>query len=237
MRSSERHHLKEDQFAAATMDKLSWAVDHRTAFLYGSIVIVVLLALLIGGFYYQQSREQKASVLLGDALLTYAAPLRPAGSPEVPGQPSFTSAAERAKAASVKLSAVVQQYRRTDSGTNAQYFLGLAAEDVGDNAKAEDDFKKVVSSRNKDVAALAKSALAALYHDTGRDQQAIEIYKSLIEKPTNSVPKAQSQFALAEIYATKDASQARRIYEEVSKDNAGGPLANLAMSRMMALPK
>lgn len=234
MRSSERHQLKQDQFAAATMDKLSWAVEHRNPLLYVGLAVVVVLLLAIGAFYYQQSREQKASILLGDALATYSSPLRPAGSPEIPGQPSFTSAAERAKAATGKLDEVVQKYRRTDSGTNAEYFLGLAAEDMVDNAKAEEHFKKVSGSGNKEISALAKSALAALYHETGRDQQAIELYKALIEKSTNSVPKPQSQLALAEIYAPKDAVQARRIYEEIAKENAGNPIGNFAMSRITA---
>jgi tetratricopeptide (TPR) repeat protein len=237
LRSSERHQLKQDQFAAATMDKLSWAVENRNTLLYGGLALVVVLLIAIGAFYYQQSREQKASVLLGDAVMTYSSPLRPAGSPEVQGQPSFTSASDRAKAAATKLNEVVEKYGRTDSGINAQYFLGLAAEDMGDNGKAEAQFKKVADSGNKDVAALAKRALAELYHDTGKDQQAIDLYKGLIEKPTNSVPKVQAQLALADIYGLKDPSQAKRIYDEVVKENPGGAIANLVMTRMASLNK
>jgi tetratricopeptide (TPR) repeat protein len=237
LRSSERHQLKQDQFAAATMDKLTWAVEHRNPLLYVGLALVVVLLLAIGAFYYQQSREQKASVMLGDALMTYSTPLRPAGSPEIPGQPSFASVGDRAKATSAKLNEIVQKYGRTDSGVNAQYFLGLTAEDMGDNAKAEEQFKKVASSGNKDIAGLANRALAELYHDTGRDQQAIEIYKKLIEKPVNSVPKVQSQLALAEIYESKDSSQAKRIYEEIAKQNAGNPFGNLAMSKAGSLNK
>jgi tetratricopeptide (TPR) repeat protein len=237
LRSTERHQLKQDQFAAATMDKLSWAVEHRNPLLYAGLAIVVLLLIAVGAFYYQQSREQKASILLGDALLTYSSPLRPAGTPEIPGQTSYTNANDRAKAVAAKLNEVVDKYGRTDSGANAQYFLGLAAKDMGDNGKAEEHFKKVADFRNKDLSALGKSALAALYHETGRDQQSIELYKGLIDKPTNSVPKPQSQLALAEIYAPKDGAQARKILEEVAKENAGNPIGNLAMTRMTGLNK
>lgn len=235
MRSSERHHLKEDQFAAATMDKLSWAVEHRNPMLVAGAILVVVLLALISGFYYQQSRVQRASVLLGEALQLYSAPIRPAGSPEIPGQPTFTSIADRAKASSDKFVAVSENYGRTDSGVMANYFLGLAAEDMNDNAKAEEYLKKVSESGNKDVAALAKSALASLYHDTNRDQLAIDLYKQLIEKPTNTVPKSSAQIALADLYAAKDPMQARKLYEEVQKDNADNPAGQVAASKLQAL--
>lgn len=235
MRSSERHHLKEDQFAAATMDKLSWAVEHRNPMLVGGAIIVVVLLVLIGGFYYQQNREQHSSILLGEALQTYSAPIRPAGSPEVPGQPSFTSVPDRAKAASNKLVEISEKYGRTDSGAMANYFLGLCAEDMNDNAKAEEYLKKVSGSGNKDLAALAKNALASLYHDTGRDQLAIDLYKQLIEKPTNTVPKPSAQIALADLYAAKDPLQARKLYEEVQKDNADNLVGQVVGSKLQGL--
>jgi len=235
LRSSERHHLKEDQFAAATMDKLSWAVEHRNPMLLGGTILIVVLLLLIGGFYYQQSREQKASALLGEALQQYSAPIVPAGTPAPPGQPVFSSVTDRAKAASNKLIEVSEKYGRTDSGTLSNYFLGLCAQDMSDNGKAEEYFRKVSDSGNKDLAALAKNALASLYHDTNRDQLAIDIYKQLIEKPTNTVPKASAQISLADLYSAKDPSQARKLYEEVQKDNSDNPIGQLASTKLQAL--
>jgi tetratricopeptide (TPR) repeat protein len=235
LRSSERRQLKQDQFAAATVDKLSWAVEHRNTLLVAGGSLVLLALLLIGGFYYQQRREQQASVLLGSALQLYYAPIRPAGSAEIPGQTTFTSVADRAKATSTKLVEVSQNYGRTDSGAMAKYFLGLTAQDMNDTAKAEEYFKKVSNTGNRDLAALAKSALASLYRDTNRDQQAIELYKQLIEKPTNTVPKSSSQMALADIYATKDPAQARKLLEEIQKDNADNLVGNIAQSKLASL--
>jgi len=217
------------------MDKLSWAVEHRNPVILGGGILVIVLLLLIGGFYYQQSREQKASVLLGDALQTYSSPIVPAGTPATPGQPSFTSVSDRAKAASNKFIEVADKYGHTDSGSMASYFLGLCAEDMNDNGKAEEYFRKVSDSGNKDLAALAKSALASLYHDTNRDQLAIDIYKQLIEKPTNTVPKPSAQIALAELYAAKDPSQAKKIYEEVQKDNSDNAIGQLASTKLQTL--
>lgn len=217
------------------MEKLDWAVEHRKTLIIGGSILIVVLLLLIGGFYYQQNREQKASVLLGEALQLYQAPIVPAGTPATPGVTTFTSVADRAKAASNKLVEVYDKYSHTDSGGMAGYFLGLCAEDMNDNVKAEEYLKKASDSGNKDLAALAKNALASLYHDTSRDQMAIDLYKQLIEKPTNTVPKPSAQIALADLYASKDPAQARKLYEDVQKENADNAIGQLAATKLQSL--
>jgi tetratricopeptide (TPR) repeat protein len=236
LRSSERHQLKQDQFAVKTQETLDWAAEHRNPLTYGLIAIALVLAIGAGAFYYQQNREQKASAMLGDALLVFNAPLRQAGTPETPGVPSFLSAAERARAASEKLLPVTQKYSHTDAATLANYFLGLSAEDMNDNAKAEQFLKVAADSGNKDTSALAKSALAALYHGTGRDQDAINLYQQLIAKPTNTISKASAQMSLAGLYETKNPTEARKLYEEVikDKDNAA-QVVSLANTKIAAL--
>ena len=236
MRSSERQKLKQDQFAAKTAETLDWASTHQSALTYGTIVVVVIAALLIGGFYYQQSREQAASALLSQGLEQYGAPIVPAGTPAQPGFTMFYNANDRAKAASTKFIEVSQKYSHTDAGTLAKYFLGLASEDMNDNAKAEEYLKDVASSAPKDTAALAKEALAALYHNEGRDQDAINLYKELIDKPTNTVSKATAQMDLASLYEAKDPTAAKKIYTEIASDkNNAEQVIALANTRMAAL--
>jgi tetratricopeptide (TPR) repeat protein len=236
LRSSERHQLKQDQFAAKTQETLDWASRHQNALSYATIAIVVIAAIGIGGFYYQQKREQAASALLSQGIEEYSSQLVPAGTPPVPGQPMFSTAADRAKSASNRFVEVSQKYTHTDAGTLAKYFLGLAAEDMNDNAKAESYLKDVSGSGNKDTAALAKAALAGLYHDQGKDQDAINLYKELIDKPTNTVSKTSAKMQLAEIYETKDPAQAKKLYTEIAtdKDNAE-PVINLANTRMAGI--
>ncbi|HVZ16296.1 MAG TPA: tetratricopeptide repeat protein [Terriglobales bacterium] len=176
MRSSERHQLKQDQFAAKTQETLDWASQHQNALTYWTIGIVVIVALAIAAFYYQQSREQNASALLGTAIEEYSSPIVLPGTPPIPGTPMFTSVSDRAKSASGKFLEISEKYTHTDAGTLAKYFLGLTAEDMNDNTKAEAYLKEASDSSNNDTASLAKSALASLYHDEGRDQDAIKLY-------------------------------------------------------------
>jgi tetratricopeptide (TPR) repeat protein len=236
LRSSERHHLKQDQFAVKTQETLDWASAHRNPLFYAVLAIILVLALGIGGFYYQQNREQNASALLGEALTVFNTPLTPAGTAPTAGVPSFASSSDRAKAASAKLSQVADKYSHTDAGTLAKYFLGLSAEEMNDKSKAEQYLKEVADSGNKDTAALAKSALASLYHDSGRDQDAINLYKQLIDKPTNTVSRATAQLSLADIYESKSPADARKLYEDVikNKDNAE-QVISIANARMATL--
>ena len=235
MRAQTRHQLKQDRFAEATGETVQWAVQHQKKLIMVAVVVAVIAAAALGSWYYEQNQDSAASVDLAKALNTYSAPLRPAGMPPDPQFQTFTSSEERAKAAQPEFRAIVEKDRHTNSAQIAQYFLGLTDLDLGDQAGAERELKQVAGARNHDVSSLAKLALASLYHDTNRDPQAIELYKDLIAKPTRTVSKARAQLELATLYQTKDPQEARKILEQVSKDNPGSPAAQIANMHMEGL--
>jgi len=108
--------------------------------------------------------------------------------------------------------------------------------DLGDHAAAERAFQEVASVGNDDLAALARLALASVYRSQGRFKEALEIYKKLADKPTVSVGKAT---ALLEEAATYEASQqpleAKRIYEQVQKENPTTDAAQIASARLQEI--
>ena len=75
---------------------------------------------------------------------------------------------------------------------------------MSDNAAAERNFKEVVSAGNREVASVAKSALASLYGQTNRTKEAVALYQELINKPTASVSKVTAQLQLAELYQSSN---------------------------------
>ncbi|HXZ79574.1 MAG TPA: tetratricopeptide repeat protein [Terriglobales bacterium] len=235
MRSTQRHQLKEDQFAHTVTEQLQWAAEHRKPLVYGGVIAAVLVVVLLGGWYYMQSQEQQAAVAVGSALRTHNAPLRPADSPPTPEQESYTSAAERAKAAIPKLRQVADKYSHTPSGRLARYFLGLSLMDSGDNSGAEAQLQRVANSSDKNLASLAKMTLASLYRQTNRDRQAIQLYKELADKPTDAVAKPAAQLELASLYATKDPTEARKLYEQIKRDSPNSAAASIATTKMAEL--
>ena len=240
MRAETRHRLKEDKFSRATIGAaeatVHWSEEHKSRLIVGAVVVAVVLAATIGGWYYLNQQDQKASMLLNQAVRTMDTQLRPAGAPAEPDIPSFSSAKERTTAAHKQFQAIVDQYPHTRTAEFARYFLGLTSSQLGDNAAAEVDLKAVASTHNEDLAALAKLALAAVYRDTNRTKDAIDLYNQLIAKPTRSVGKAMVQMELANTYAsTQQPADAKRVYEQIQKENPASEVAQLATQKLQQL--
>jgi len=236
VRSYTRHQLKQDSFRTSTTETISWAVEHRSQVTAAVVAVVVLLAVIIGGWAYVNYRDQQGRSELAGAIQKYDAPIRPAGTPATPDMLSFGSIQERAKAANGDFTRIAGKYSFTQSGRVARYFAGVTLHDMGDNAGAEKDLKEVADSRYKEIASLAKLALASIYHDTNRDPQAIEIYKQLADHPTVSVGKSTAQFLLASLYEeVHQPDEARKLYQQMQKEGPSSPAAQMAAQRLQAL--
>lgn len=235
MRSYTRHQLKQDQFTATAKETMSWAVEHRKKLTTGGIIVAVVAALVLGGWSFIRYQETSANAALSTAMTTYSAPLLPPGTPATPGVVAFASSQDRAKAARPQFLKVASDHGITRSGVIAHYFVGLTDIDLGDYKDAESQLQQVAGSRHQDLAALAKFALANVYRQTNRDAQAIQLYKDLIDHPATTVPKASAQLELAALYAPKQPADARKIYEDIRKENPQGPAATVAASRLEEL--
>ena len=225
MDTQTRHALKQDKFVQATTSGLSWIELHRSQVIRASVIAVVILAAIIGSAAFYEHRTAQASLALGQALEIYNTPLRQPGEPE---DGSFSTAADRAKAANRQFVDVANRYGSLEPGKVALYFAGLTDIDLGKTADAEGSLKQVAGSYHKDLASLAKVALANLYVQTGKTPQAIDLYKQLIAKPTDTVPASAAQLQLAALYERTDPQQAKQIYavlKDKDKATAAGQIA------------
>lgn len=227
-----RHQLKEDRFAEAVQDQMSWAVEHRKLLTSIAIVAAAVVVLLVAGFFYLQQRDEKASVAVGAALRTYETPLRPAGTPQEPNTLSFTSAKERAQAAQKEFRQVAQDYPHTRSADFAQYWVGVTALDLGDYKTAEQQLQPLAGSRARELAALAKFALASVYRAQGKEGSAIQLYKELIEHPAVTVPKSTAQLELASVYEGTQPAEAARLYQQIRTEDPNGAAAQIAGGKL-----
>jgi tetratricopeptide (TPR) repeat protein len=235
VRRSTRHQLKQDQFTAAAQETVSWAVEHRNKLMYGGGALAVVLAIVIGGWAYYQHQNEAAGVALGHALQVYQAPVTGAEQSPTPSTTAFGSVEQRAKAAHAEFAKVVQEYPHTRSAEIARYFLGLTHAQAGESTEAEAELKQAAGSGPADVAALAKYALAAQYRKQGKDAEAVKLYRDLIDHPSDTVPKAEAQLALAEVYEAKQPQDARNLYQQVQREDPQGPAAQIAANRLSGL--
>jgi TolA-binding protein len=240
VRAETRHQLKQDAFSRVTIDAAEktadWTVAHRTTIIIASIAIAIVLGAVIGGWYYLNAQDEKASLDLSQAVRTMDTQLRAEGTPEQPDFRTFTSSKARAQAAQKQFQAIVDKYPHTRTADMAHYFLGVTAANLSDYATAERDFKEVISSGNREVAAVAKSALASLYGQTNRVKEAVALYQELINKPTASVSKVTAQLQLADLYhSSNQPLEAKRVYEQIKKENPGAEAGQLATQKLTEL--
>jgi len=227
-----RHALKGDKFAQATKTSVTWLSGHRTNVVRWAVSAAVVLVLGIGLIVYWNVQESKAETALGEALDTYAAPLALPGAPAQKGE--YATAADRSKAANQQFQAVADKYGWLPEGGKARYFTGVTDQEMGQTAAAETELKKVADSWNRNLANLAKVALASIYHQSGSDQQAIDLYNEIIAKPSDTVTAGTVQLDLADLYAaTGKQAQARALWAKLKdsdKDGAAGSIAAQKLS-------
>ena len=228
MDTQTRHALKQDRFVEATASGLGWLQLHRSNVIRVAVAVVLLVALVITGIVVYNSRSAGARNAFGQAMDIYNTPLHQPGQPATPGEPSYATAAERAKAANPLFVDVANHYGWFDAGANARYFAGLTYLDMGQTSQAEAALQKAVDSHDKNLAALAKMALAGVYGQSGRSGQAVDIYQQLIKNPTSTVPASAAKLQLAQLYETSNPAMAKKLYAELKdqdKNTAAGQIA------------
>ncbi len=240
MRAETRHQLKQDAFSRVTIGAAEktadWTVEHRSTIIISAIAAIIVIAAVVGGWYYLNAQDEKASLELSQAVRTMDTQLRPEGTPAQPDFPTFTSVKERSEAAQKQLQAIVDKYPHTRTADMAHYFLAVNAVNLSDNTAAERNFKLVVSAGNREVSSVAKDALASLYGQTNRVKDAVGLYQELINKPTISVSKVTAQLQLAELYQNSNQPlDAKRLYEQIKKDNPGNEAGQLAAQKLTQL--
>lgn len=231
MDTQTRHALKKDKFAQATASSVSWVGEHRSGVLQWVIAAVVVLALGIGAVVYWNLRTTAADSALGAAMDTYDGPLATPGAPAENGV--YSTAADRSRAANKQFLAVTQQYGWLPEGSKAHYFAGITDQELGQTAAAETELKTAAGAWDHNLSNLAKLALAGIYHQSGRDPQAIETYNQLIAKPSVTVSASVAQLDLADLYAaTGKQDQARALWAKVKDADKDGQAGTIATQKL-----
>ena len=233
MDTQTRHALKKDSFAQATATSVSWLSGHRSGVVRWIVSVAVVVVLGVAALVFWSVRSSAANTALGAALDVYSAPLAQPGVPVEKGV--YSTSGERSKAANQQFVAVASQYGWLSEGVKAHYFSGVTYAELGQNASAESELKIAADSWDRNVANLAKLALAGLYHQTARDPQAIDLYTSLAAKPSETVTVGVAKLNLADLYASAGKQdQARKLWAEVKDADKEGAAGSIAAQKLGA---
>src|SRR5215213_3603969 len=125
MKSTDRHKLKENEFAQ-TVARTRDIVNSRPQEITYAAVGVLVVAVAVGGFFtWKASRDGKATTLLASALATAEAPVvtppppAPGSAPPIQPPGSFRSEGERLEASVPLLQRAADGFPGSDAGITA----------------------------------------------------------------------------------------------------------------------
>ena len=228
-----RRTLRNDKFAQAAASSASWLGEHRSGALRLVTGIAAVLVVLIAALVYWNVRTAAADLALGGAMDVYNGPLAQPGEPPMAGV--YTTAQARDTEANREFVAVAHNFSGLPEAAKAHYFAGVTYEDLGENGPAESELKIAAGSWNRNLSNLAKLALAGLYGQTNRDDQAASLYQELANKPSVTVSASVAQLDLADLYASEGKrEQARALWAKIKDSDKEGAAGSIASEKLTA---
>jgi hypothetical protein len=227
-----RKELKKDKFAQEVGHTVEYLEHHkRQLVLYGSIAVAVVV-LVAGLFYYNRHQHTVRQQELRAAIATMEAPIGPS---PAPGVLTFSTQADKERAVTQTLTALVTRHSGSDEATIAQYYLGALALNQGKFDEAARLLKVAADSSATDYAALAKYTLAQVDATQGKTADADKMLRDLIAKPSLLVSKEEATLALARLLAPTRPDEARKLLEPLrTAPGAAGRAATATLADLGA---
>jgi TolA-binding protein len=196
MKSTERHKLKENEFAH-TMARTREMYDQRRNEITMVVVAVVAVVVLVGGYLaWSNWRDGKAQALLASALVVAEAPVYtpppPAPGSPAPVQPpgTFRTDRERLEAAVPRLQAAADAYPSSDPGLTARFRLAASLAELGRFAEAEQRYQEVLQKAGSSsiYRQTAKLGLGEVQLAQGKGDAAMTTFKELSTDSNSQLP-------------------------------------------------
>ena len=207
MKSTERHKLKEDEFARSVSAARDMVATRKSDILRLGVVVLAILAVVAGYTMWRQSRNTKAEAALASGLALYEAPVMtpaaPAPGSPIPVQQPGTYPSEKAKleAALPKLLEAADAYPSAQAGIAARYYAASALSALGRFAEAEQRYKEVVDKGGSSIyVRTARLGLADAQAAQRKFDEAITIYRELSTDARGEIPVDGVLMALGRTY-------------------------------------
>jgi len=191
MKSTERHHLKENEFARIAINARS-AVQARQRQITGVVIVLVLVAAAVIGYYAWRSHVQgQASVLLAEAIAVEQARIGPPpaeSSTAASTAPSFESERARSQAALTKYKTVADEYPATRAGLEGRYREAATRVTLGTFKEAANSYQMVIDGAGTDfLGQMARLGKAEAQARAGEYDDAIRIYNDLAQQKDDRI--------------------------------------------------
>jgi tetratricopeptide (TPR) repeat protein len=240
MKRTERHRLKENEVALSVARAKETFEIYRKPILAGAVALVVVLVAIAGIVLWRQQVDDKARMMLADAMAVEQAAVTPAPTPgqttPPPPQPgAYPSEAARDKAALEKFQAAANAYPSSKPGIAARYHAAATLAVLGRNADALKEYQEVVNraGANSLYGEMAKLGMADVETALGQYDQAIAHYSELANGKDPKLPTEGVLMQLARAYEGKGAvADARKTFKRIVDEFPQSPYAATAKREM-----
>jgi predicted negative regulator of RcsB-dependent stress response len=241
MKSTERHHLKDNELAQLTAAASS-IVQEKGKPILGIVVAVVVVLAAAGGYAAWRSRvEARAHTQLAAALAVEEARIGPpaAFGTSAPTGLSFVSQRERNQAALTKYQEVADAYPTSDAGIYARYRQAATYMALGSPKNAAEAYQQVINQGGDSLyAQMAKLGLAEARAQNGEYDAAISTFRDLSQRKDGSLPVDGVLLRLGRVLAEAGkASEAEQTFNKLVQEFPDSPFTPDARKELDSLKK
>ena len=251
MKTSERHHLKDNPLAIALSHAGDWAAERQRPLLMGVGIAAVIAAAIGGVVAWRSSVDGNARARLADAMVIYEARVVPPAPPELltsssnataPAPPAaqppgtYPTTSAKLEAALPKFLAVADDYPSTEPGLTARYHAASTLVELQRFDEAVTQYDRVIAAASGLMPQMARLGKAEAQLRAARFDAAIASFKELSDRTDLNVPKEAMLLELARAYRLAGKPEdARKTLTQIVEQHAESPFASEARQELQKL--
>jgi tetratricopeptide (TPR) repeat protein len=240
MRTSQRHHLKQNELALAVGRASGWAGENQRTLTIVAVTLAVVAVVVIGFMTWRNSVDAKARALLAEAMVVQEARVMPAPAVTDPAAPApapqpgtYPTQKAKLEAALPKFLAAADAHPSTDAGQMARYHAAATLVGLGSFDEAVQQYDRVINDSSGLLAEMARLGKAEAQVRAAQYDAAIASFKQLSEQTNDTLPKEALLLALARAYKLAGKNEdARRTLNQIVEQHADSPFANDARTEL-----
>jgi tetratricopeptide (TPR) repeat protein len=243
MKSTERHHLKENEVALSVARAKETFEIYRKPIMAGLVAIAVLVAAVAGFVIWKQQTDDKARGLLAAAMAAAQAPVAPPAAagqtPPPPAQPgAYPNEQAKQEAVLKKYLQAADAYPSSKPGIAARYEAASTLSQLGRRDEAVKQYQQVIEKAGSGslYGQMARLAVADIDAARGQYDKAIAVYTELASAKDAALPVEGILMQMARAYQEKgSAADARKTYKRIVDEFPQSPYAAAAKSELDAV--
>jgi predicted negative regulator of RcsB-dependent stress response len=246
MKTSERHHLKDNEMALAVAAAQSWYTENRATVLGVLGAIVLAGGGLIGYTTWRASQNARAAALLADAMVVEESrvqpPAPPAGTTNDPSNPggqlpgTYPTLQAKLEAALPKFMAAADAYPGSLDGQTARLHAAETLARLGRRDEAIREYDQLTGSSSALISRAARLGKSSVQLAAGQYDPAIATLKELAEQKDGTLPADALLMELARAYRLAGKTDdARKTLNQVVEQHADSPFVTEAKTEIAKL--